>query len=830
MPLCALHIVVRAGVIDEGPDEIGAAHFLEHMLFKGTAALAPGEVTQRVESLGGDLEAYTSLDETTLQMTIDAGELSSGLEIVAEVLRRATLDDVEIERERRVILEEMRSYDDDADTATEEAAAAALFPQHAYGRPVLGTRADLNALSQRHLRSFYERCYTPSRTTVVVVGAVDSNRVRTLVEQTLGTWKPNNFSPNSDSTAAPAPPTNAVVAGITDVARPFTSRSVQIAFRAPPRGHPDTAAIAVWTAALAEGASGRLIRRLESEDECATSTWSSLEHHRHAGALTFGWVPRAGGTANAIRSALDEIARSVAPGLNAGEVFRAREMLVADFLFPSESYDSRAQELAEYESQGRFSDVGVIDADAVREAQRRELAVLTAESVQRAAERWIRPDQAVIAVLDGANSEPKARAKLVHAAQAPTLAVRRPAGPQRHVFPNGATLWVTTNDRPTIEVECVLAGGSLAEPAENAGIGSAWSRVVGTAAGDLDPDAMGDVLDEYAMVLEATSGRSAMTVRSSFPASWAMEALDLFGLVLQKPNFDPKEWERTREEMLEELRQQVDRPEQIAEDAAWASLWSGHPWGRPLHGTTKSLARLDTKRIQRWHRERFGASNVIVGVTGGVSMDEVKEALGPSLASLPKGSPDLPARAAPALVAPPPLRAGRQQVHVWWASRHSLTQPRDFLALKLATSALHAQGGRLFSSLRERRALAYSVWSEAWSGPDGGLFTVALATDPHRAGEARQALHAELQRYEDLPLDLDEIQRYKRLMTTQTALALQTASARNADLVHGERFGVPWGFERRQQMIEDLQPAEIHRALTHALHGPATTIVVEPIA
>ena len=134
------------------------------------------------------------------------------------------------------------------------------------------------------------------------------------------------------------------------------------------------------------------------------------------------------------------------------------------------------------------------------------------------------------------------------------------------------------------------------------------------------------------------------------------------------------------------------------------------------------------------------------------------------------------------------------------------------------------------AALRERRALAYSVWSEAWAGADGGLFTVALATDPDRAGEARHALGAELRRYLEVPLTPDEIHRYKRLLTTQTALSLQTAAARNADLVQGERFGLPSGYARRREAIESLQADEIHRALARALSSPSAEIIVEPLA
>ncbi|MFN7146700.1 MAG: M16 family metallopeptidase, partial [Myxococcota bacterium] len=168
----AVYVWINVGSGDEPAGMEGAAHFVEHMVFKGTKSYGVGEVAAAIEALGGDLNAWTSFDETVFHATVPAAAAVPAMGVLAEMLRTARFDPVELARERTVILEEIRGSDDDPDTVLSEATYAAAWPDHPYGRPVIGTTKAVRGMTREALHGFYERHYQPSNACLAVAGPV----------------------------------------------------------------------------------------------------------------------------------------------------------------------------------------------------------------------------------------------------------------------------------------------------------------------------------------------------------------------------------------------------------------------------------------------------------------------------------------------------------------------------------------------------------------------------------------------------------------------------------------------------------------------------------
>jgi len=163
VPLAALYLWIEAGSVDERSDEHGAAHFLEHMLFKGTPTRGVGDVPATIESLGGDLNAYTSLESTVLHATVELDGWKEALDVLADMSQRSLLDATELEREREVILEEVRGTASDPEELLYEGVQSALYADHAYARPILGTAAEVAELPRQALMNFWRREWGPQR-------------------------------------------------------------------------------------------------------------------------------------------------------------------------------------------------------------------------------------------------------------------------------------------------------------------------------------------------------------------------------------------------------------------------------------------------------------------------------------------------------------------------------------------------------------------------------------------------------------------------------------------------------------------------------------------
>ena len=168
----------------------GGAHFLEHLLFKGAGAHGVGEAAERVEAMGGDLNAFTSYEQTCLHGTVPAGREAEVLRLLAEMARRPHLDAAEIERERDVVIEEIRANQDDAMQVLAENLRARVYGDHPYARPVLGTEDSVRGLGREGLLALHARGFAPSNAVLAVAGPVDPSLVQSVAAELLSEGPP----------------------------------------------------------------------------------------------------------------------------------------------------------------------------------------------------------------------------------------------------------------------------------------------------------------------------------------------------------------------------------------------------------------------------------------------------------------------------------------------------------------------------------------------------------------------------------------------------------------------------------------------------------------
>ena len=192
---------MRVGSANERPEEAGLAHVLEHMLFKGTAKRGVGEIARDVEDAGGDINAWTSHDETVYHLIVPAHEAARGLDILADAVLHAALDADELARELDVILEEIKRGDDSPQRLLSDELFKSVFTRHPYKNSVLGTVESVSGTTREILHAFYSRHYTPANITIVVVGDVRGGR-----DEPSPPAKPSGPGKARPCRTAPSPP------------------------------------------------------------------------------------------------------------------------------------------------------------------------------------------------------------------------------------------------------------------------------------------------------------------------------------------------------------------------------------------------------------------------------------------------------------------------------------------------------------------------------------------------------------------------------------------------------------------------------------------------
>lgn len=333
----ALYLFLGAGVRDEGRDELGFSHLLEHMMFKGTDTQGPGFVDRAVEGVGGRSNANTSLDYTFYYLLLPVEETANGIQILADMAFRSKMDPAEMGREVDVILEEARIEIDNPRTALIRGLYGAVFRDHPYGLPVLGTRETLKAATRERLLGYYKRHYAPERMTLVVVGPVVPKTVEAAAQRIFGRVAAAGYR------RAAVPPPRPLTGGVRrEVERPEQQAYLGLGWLAPRADDPDGFAVDMLASILGGAESSRLAKTLRDRDRLVSSITMSYSALQGGGLVSVRAELEAGDLEKVERLTLEEIARIQESGVTEDERQLALTKFEADHAFDTETAEGLA--------------------------------------------------------------------------------------------------------------------------------------------------------------------------------------------------------------------------------------------------------------------------------------------------------------------------------------------------------------------------------------------------------------------------------------------------------------------------------------------------------
>lgn len=312
---------VLAGSRLEVPGQIGVAHFMEHLTFKGTAAFPTTRaISEAIEGVGGSFNAATDRESTVYWVRVPLREAARAMEVVGELIVRPRLTDRDIENERTVIVEEIRSYLDDPSEYCQILFQTAMFGFGPLGREICGEEADVRGLADTAIRDFWSATYRPANTVVAIVGDLDHAEATSLASAAFGTGNGPvpSFAPAPDLPAGPR-----VMAG----KRSTSQAQLCIGVPALHRDHPDSWTLAVLNAVLGDGMSSRLFLSVREELGLAYDVSSGIVDYADAGALEVSAGVDPAGIPSAITAILAELARLRDDLVPADELDKAKRYL-----------------------------------------------------------------------------------------------------------------------------------------------------------------------------------------------------------------------------------------------------------------------------------------------------------------------------------------------------------------------------------------------------------------------------------------------------------------------------------------------------------------------
>lgn len=596
VPVVSSFVWYAVGACDEEPQKTGMAHFLEHMMFKGSSRYGKGDIDAITSRNGGSNNAFTSNDYTAYYIDLPKSRYVEALKIEADRMCKLTLDQKEFDAEKKVVQSESDISNDDPNDQLWVKLYEELFGTgHPYAHPVLGWKQDVEDISRRDMRAFYERHYCPNNATLILCGDITADEAKPVVTQLFGPLPRG-------------PQTNRPKAGQVSLK---ASKSFEIKqegevvqlVRAWPgvvSGHADEPALDVLGMILGDGVTSRLYRALVDDAGLCNDVGSGNSTQMLGGLFyVYAELPADGERDNALLGIDAAIARIVKEGVREDEISRAKKRVVAHSVFGQESSSNIAQMLGASQ---------VVNGDwRVALKYPALVKAVTADDVVRVARKYLGTGTHVTGWLVPELSRPELGGNIADAQP-------QPLPIERHVLENGMTVLLYPRaGLPIVSVNASVRAGRATEPLALTGIANFAGTLLETGTATRSKLQIAQAIEGVGGQLSLGAGGGTLRVLSENTAL----GIQLLADCMMNPSFAESEVELARKQLLASIESAKDDPGSFARDAANAWIYGAdNPLGRPAQGTAQTIKAVKRADIVDWHRAWFRPDNCIVAVVG----------------------------------------------------------------------------------------------------------------------------------------------------------------------------------------------------------------------
>lgn len=343
-PVVSVQMWVKTGSADELKGEEGISHFIEHLVFKGTEKYQVGQIAQQVEGAGGELNAYTSFDQTVFHVTISKQFVDTGLDVISQMMGFPAFIESEIDNEREVVLEEIKRSNDSPHRQVSRMLFSTIYKKHPYGLPVIGKESVIKTVSRKTMVNYFHRRYVPENMTLIVVGDFDNKEMKQKVKENFGSF-----------VSYPLKKIKRIAEPKQDRPRILTKKGefeetfLHIAWPIPKGTHQDIPALDVLAMILGQGDSSRLMRKLRIENHltnyCTSSTYTPMDRGFFVISSSLNF--------DNLAATLEEIGQQLklilTDSVNQEELQKAITNVESDQYYGMETVDGMAQIFGSYE-------------------------------------------------------------------------------------------------------------------------------------------------------------------------------------------------------------------------------------------------------------------------------------------------------------------------------------------------------------------------------------------------------------------------------------------------------------------------------------------------
>lgn len=791
-PVISVQMWVKTGSADEKKSEEGISHFIEHLVFKGTEKYKVGEIANTVEAAGGELNAYTSFDQTVFYVTISKNFGETALDVISQMMGYPTFDPKEVDSEREVVCEEIKMGQDSPNRKAMQLMFAEAFKKHAYGIPVIGYDKNVRKWPAKKIKEYYQSRYVPSNMFLVVSGDFEISEMKQKVEKYFSGFKSYKLK---KSVRSKEPKQK-------KLSYKFLNYKIQdihlnFAFKAPSIKHSDVPALDVLAMVLGQGDSSLLVKKLRLEKPLVNGVSAFNYNPQDAGLFVISTQFQDEKRFNEIS---DEILKQIKTLQNIdvswSEIKRARIAISSEQFYSVETVEGIANKAGTLEFY--FNDQNA------QKKYLRQLNKITPKEVRQAAKKYLKADQLSITMMGNVDeklakkqlaSVEKSWKKMGATFESPAVTSKKIKIPNLVLKPTQISktpevekiilnsgiklLMMPVKDIPTVSAKIVFRGGARLENQDTMGAAELAARSWVSSTKSLSEEKLLQEIEESAIGLSTFSGKNTSGLSLDYLSVFEEKSLSLMNDVILNSLFEEKIINREKAILFQTVKSKEDSPASVCVRQFLRSMYGNHPLAYETTGTEKTLIALKRKDIVELVQKMLFHKNTTITVVG-----DYKESLWiKKIEELEKNfsktiSANLEHRLEPLTENKREFTEKiKEQSHVMIGWRGlNLTDP-DRYTLEIIEAVLSGQGGRLFYELRDKNSLAYSVSPMKMESLETGYFGGYIACSHDKVEKSIEMFKNEFNKLMREKITQEELERAQKYLVGQHDIGLQKKSA-----------------------------------------------------
>jgi len=810
-PVVAVQLFVKAGTRWEYPGISGISHWVEHMCYRGTEDYTDEQMNTLLSSVGADVNGYTDNDVTCYHQTLPSQYLELALQIEASRLARCTFDPQLLEKERTVVISELEGDENRPEDLLYKELLSQAFTIHPYQFPTIGFRNELISMTRDDLYNYYREYYIPNNATLVIVGDVDADTTLELIKQYFG--------------AIPSGPTPRQVTSVEPLQngeRRFVINGqgatsyLLMGFHQPSFSDKDIYAMYVVDSLLGGGTGREKGSRLKLalvESGLCSSLATYIEVCRDPNLFFIQANANEGVSLQQVEDTIcQELGRLETEPISDKELEKAKNQVMASYVYQNESTSGQAQTLGRYACMGDwhftetfFDNVKKVTVEQVTTLAKKVL------SLDNMTVGWYMPAGSTGGINTGALDQPisdplspgwfsSASWQGYNNSSSNSSTDGDFSNPQemnllttdgsssfnfeRRVLSNGLTVIVKENhSTPLVTVSGLVKAGTIYESAEKSGLANLTAQMLSLGNSQMDKLARFDVLEFVGANLDYSGGMEIASISGKCLSKDFGELQKVLFADFTSPSFPQEEFDLLKTRILNQIDDFYNDPYYVAYYRADELLYGkDNPLGRDPQGSKESVSALTLADVKQFYSDNYGPERTIIVVVGDVSASKVFSAFEKGLGKWQGAvNREMTLSPSPVLTSPQSetiTMPGKAQTDVAFAFVGPTRQADDYYSARLLCEVFGGLGfgGRINDKVREELGLAYYAFTRFQGGLFGGSWAAHMGVNPANVDKAVQAFLGELKKVVTEEVTDEELARAKGSLIGEVIVRMESGA------------------------------------------------------